>query len=64
MQNPTTPTVTAGPTETKSVATPMIAVHLNPVHQRRLKQVCDVQHLSPDELLIKALEAYLEAHIK
>lgn len=64
MQNSTTPTISAGPMETKSVSSPMITVHLSPVHHRRLKQVCAAQHLSPDELLIKALEAYLEANIK
>ena len=39
-------------------------VHLDPVRYRMLKQFSSEGELSHQDLLIKALDAYLQAHIK
>lgn len=51
------------PSEADALANEFTA-QLDPVRQRKLKQLCNEQRLSPRDLVVKALDAYFAAHIK
>jgi hypothetical protein len=64
MRNPTSFAArVAGPSEADP-ATHKLTVHLDAARHRRLKQLAAEHRLSHEELLVKALDAFLHAHIK
>jgi hypothetical protein len=64
MRNPTSFAArTAGPSEADP-ATHKLTVQLDAARYRRLKQLAAEHQLSHEELLVKALDAHLHAHIK
>jgi predicted transcriptional regulator len=64
MRNPTSlPARVAGPSESDP-ATHELTVNLDAARHRRLKQLAAEHRLSQEELLVKALDAYLQANIK
>jgi len=64
MRNPASfATRAAEPSEADPV-THKLTLALDAARHRRLKQVAAEHRLSYEELLVKALDAYLQAHIK